>query len=198
MSSIAKGFVPEGFSAADQALIGAASQGDEVAVARCLAEGSNPNAVDSAGLTALLIAGDNGHLNTVVALYLAGGNPAAKNARTGADLMTTAMSYSGGGDLNMMVLGIAMGIDPSGYRGRNGQQRDILEMSRLRAAVKSNYAELVVRTLEDHPDLPDEDIKTAKTQARRLKHSDIESVLSSFLARRSAEAALAEMSGPKL
>lgn len=182
-------------SPVDESLIGAASLGDEEAVGRHLAEGANPNAVNSAGLTALLIAADNNHLNTVVALYVAGADPAAKNERTHADLMTTAMSYSGGGDLNMMVLGIAMGIDPIGYSGKNGQQRDILEMPRLRAAVKSEYAELVAKVLEDHPDLPDEDIKTAKTQARRLKNPGIETVLTSFLARRSAVAALSEMSG---
>jgi hypothetical protein len=74
----------------DAQLVGAAFRGDAEAVTALLAQGANPDAPDSRGLSALRAAGLSGHLAATRALLQAGADPNRRDSDGGMALFTAA------------------------------------------------------------------------------------------------------------
>lgn len=188
-------------SALDDTLIAEASWGHTLDALSAIERGAHVNArsqSQSDGNTALIVAADNGHIETCIALYLAGAdvNLAGKTAAP----IWYGAAYK---DHQQTAAFIAMGasLDPLSLDQVNAtkKMKQACALPRLKAAIFSGSVDLVVHLLQDkslHPQ-DDADWKSTIEFAVRRRDARIVSALRSTRAQCAAQEAIDSLGAAK-
>lgn len=145
----------------------AAEAADIEGVRRLLRDGADPNAPNTLGWTALMIAAANQHLDCVRLLLEAGADPNTSNL-LGRNALMFAARY---GNIDIVRELLAHGADPNQNRGH--------DFSALSAAAMENHRAIVELLLESgaDPTLRDSDGRTAREYAEKSGKGDIAGIL---------------------